>query len=244
MKTWLILTQPKHYAYALYLGVFALVLLSLALTILLTFLGIHSPMLILLGCMITVAVTIFLAIQPGFLVQEASLLFIEDQQHQLYVIDIRQSSPYFTKKPKHLARDLEQYLAWIDKYALVPDVARQIAYIDDKIERRHRLILSCRDEKAQPFTLIVGRNYPDLETLLVCLERIPSYRSMVETPPNHRPMYLGISLCVLLISIGITVLAHPAVGYLPNTFYFPCLGISYILFIIAIYQIVKYRRHE
>ena len=49
MKTWLILTQPKHYAYALYLGVFALVLLSLALTILLTFLGIHSPMLILLG---------------------------------------------------------------------------------------------------------------------------------------------------------------------------------------------------
>ena len=235
MKTWLILTQPKHYAYALYLGVFALVLLSLALTILLTFLGIHSPMLILLGCMITVAVTIFLAIQLGFLVQEASLL---------YVIDIRQSSPYFTKKPKHLARDLEQYLAWIDKYALVPDVARQIAYIDDKIERRHRLILSCRDEKAQPFTLIVGRNYPDLETLLVCLERIPSYRSMVEIPPDHRPMYLGISLCVLLISIGITVLAHPAVGYLPNTLYFPCLGISYILFIIAIYQIVKYRRHE
>ena len=75
MKTWLILTQPKHYAYALYLGVFALVLLSLALTILLTFLGIHSPMLILLGCMITVAVTIFLAIQLGFLVQEAQSAF-------------------------------------------------------------------------------------------------------------------------------------------------------------------------
>ena len=54
------------------------------------------------------------------------------------MIDIRQSSPYFTKKPKHLARDLEQYLAWVDKYALVPDAARQIAYIDDKIERRHR----------------------------------------------------------------------------------------------------------
>lgn len=237
MKTWVILHKPRNYPLYFYAGIFSLVFLSFFLCVVLILLNIQSKTILFIGFLVIISIIVGLAYQLGFKVQEASLIFIEDTSHRLYVIDIRQTTKSVTRQ----AKNIEKCLRMIEENQKLPQSARQIAFIDHIRHRFKRRILYCQDEHGQPFMLIVSNRCPDIESLWLCLERIPT----TTEPKSDKkiPIFIGF-LCLFLFSIFICTQSHPYIGNLPSVIYFPMLLISFILLIIVSYLIVKIVRHE
>ena len=61
---------------------------------------------------------------------------------------------------------------------------------------------------------------------------------------DHMSAYILISLLLFAVCTGLCILSHPSVAYLPQTIYFPCLGLDFAFVWVLTYLIVKRRRGE
>ena len=97
-------------------------------------------------------------------------------------------------------------------------------------------------ERARPFTASSG----DWKTKPAASGAgVPAgSRASGRTPEKSSAGRILASGLFLVVLVALCALSHPAVGQLPDTLYFPCLGLAMVALWIFLYFIIKQRRGE
>ncbi len=265
-KIW-ISNSTRHgnrYAWRVAGKVVGAVVLAMALLTGLTFLALwlHWPMgtVSLVVCLGITALVIWMALRIGRQASRDTLIFCQDREDRLFVIDARKFVPYergilgFFSMAAHTQKILrnltqsgvlERYLS--EKQSLV-GLEPQILRVENLRERPEEYALVCRvryphgGEGKASYRLI--RGLEDEAGLLRALESLREAEHLVEPRKNPQPARILASGLFLVVLVALCALSHPAVGQLPDTLYFPCLGLAMVALWIFLYFIIKQRRGE
>ena len=201
-------------------------------------------------CLGTVVLALFLAAQLGRRsVQNATVFFLTEED-QLFAVDVRRLI-YTGRSPLDLAVSAfqtEQFLRKLASAPCIPAGADEIRSVEQIRENGSHYALVCRVRR--PNQQIIRRTYflvkgmEDQESLLRQLERREHWDSALEPGENRNSR--GLLICALVCAgfAVLCVLSHPAVAQLPQYLYFPCLGAAFAALCGAVWFAVRQRRGE
>ena len=258
MKIWMSIHKKSHYVLHALTGVIALLVLALLLAAgtaaLLLFGGSGKEVLSLLLCITGTAAVIWLATRLGHHLQKEATIFCRDQRDRLYFMDARQYVPHqkgilgFIQKIWKIQKKLNAMKYQLETEHAVPAEATEILKVEAFTEHWDYYALVCLvrypNQHSGKLTCILAKGYEQEEELLHHLQRKRSWENTIE--PKEKPYLLvGIlGFSVFLICTLLCFLSHPYFGYLPQTIYFPYLGIAFLAFCVLLYCILKHRRGE
>ena len=93
-------------------------------------------------------------------------------------------------------------------------------------------------------TYLVCKGYEQEDELLYHLERRLHKEVTGEMEKNPYPVRIFVSAMALIGMVVLCVLSHPAVATLPESLYFPCMGITCVPLWFLLYYATKMRRGE
>ena len=223
----------NRYAWRVAGKVVGTVVLAMALLIGLTFLALwlHWPMgtVSLVVCLGITALVIWMALRIGRQASRDTLIFCQDREDRLFVIDARKFVPY--------ERGI---LGFFSMAAHTQKILRNLT--QSGVLERYLVRYPHGGEGKASYRLI--RGLEDEAGLLRALESLREAEHLVEPRKNTQPARILASGVFLAALVALCALSHPAVGQLPDTLYFPCLGLSIVALWIFLYFVIKQRRGE
>lgn len=255
--------QNNHYAARVVLPVAGGVLLAMAFIIAVTFAAMHMGWSIqVVSCFMCVFVTvmlILLALKIGKISNRDTLIFCKDDRDNLYVVDLRQ----FVKYQRGIVgyANMASDIGWIQKkikedHILEKDMedgsiikyASLIFAVENMKVKSDGYVVLCRVRHPKgaigKVTYMIQQGYDQENELIAALELRMRKRAAVEMKKNSYPIRIFISALTFIAAVILCVLSHPACGILPQSIYFPCLGISFIPLIVMVTFIIKQSRGE
>ena len=163
-------------------------------------------------------------------------------------IQYRRGFPGFARMDRDMRKEKEAILQQMRKEHLMPAGAVEIVKVDSMRERSRNYSLVCRVKYGHGGTgrrtYLLAKGYEDERGLLWELERRKSWQPALEMRKDHTSAYILISVLLFAVCTGLCILSHPSVAYLPQTIYFPCLGLDFVFIWILVYLVIKRRRGE
>ena len=216
--------------------------------------GISREQILMTGCILTVLFGVWLSVRlRNRVLRDAQIFFIDDDG-RLYVLDAllfiqyRRGFPGFARMDRDMRKEKEAVLQQMRKEHLMPAGAVEIVKVDSMRERSRNYSLVCRVKYGHGGTgrrtYLLAKGYEDERGLLWELERRKSWQPALEMRKDHTSAYILISVLLFAVCTGLCILSHPSVAYLPQTIYFPCLGLDFAFVWVLTYLIVKRRRGE
>lgn len=246
--------RKSHYGLRTAGGVLAVTVLATALAAGGVFLGfrLELPMeavsLVLVVGVTALVLALALALGRGS-VRDATVFYLTED-HRLFALDVR-SLVRYTGGPIGFAAGAmhtQQLLRELAASGRIPAGAQEILQVNRLKENAHGHVILCLVRHpgggSARRTFFLWESVPDREMLLQELERRQGWTGGPEVPENHTPFRLFCSGLALAVLAALCVLSHPAVGQLPGTLYFPCLGAAFASLICLVYFIVRQNRGE
>lgn len=216
--------------------------------------GISREQILMTGCILTVLLGVWLSVRLGNRVLRDAQIFFTDDDGRLYVLDARlfiqyrRGFPGFARMDRDMRKEKEAVLQQMRKEHLMPAGAAEIVKVDSMRERSRNYSLVCRVKYGHGGTgrrtYLLAKGYEDERGLLWELERRKSWQPALEMRKDHTSAYILISVLLFAVCTGLCILSHPSVAYLPQTIYFPCLGLDFVFIWILVYLVIKRRRGE
>ena len=265
MKIWMSEnTKYKNkYALRLILSILAIVLISMIGLIALTFLSMEMNLPIqIISVVLTVLITgliILLALRLGRKNQKDILIFVQDHQKRMYVINamnyihVSNELTALIQSAVQTERHLNQlkktfYYAESDLNLNLEGIVPQIVSVLNMKEDKNGYYLVCRmlsiHGQLYKQTYPVYHGYENEEELIYALRKLMDRKSQVEIRVNTNPYKIAVCGIFTLIFLLLCLLSHPLTAVLSETLYFPCLGLTFVFFSLTMYFIVKQKRGE
>lgn len=259
-KVWMSSRTAKNHHYTLHLvigmigvAVLAVVLISISAYFIMKITE-YKEAVSLLFCLMATALIIFLAVWLGRSLQRDAMIFCEDEEGHLYVMDVRQRIGYQRgligavqmagKVQKELAKIKHQTEQRKWTFYKMPEIIK----VDVIKEHIGYYSLVCQvkydRDRVGKHTYILGKGYDDENQLIYALQRKKQWENTVEEKPNKQPVYILLCTLLFVALAGICTLSHPYMERLPKFLYFPCLGCAFIVSCLGIYFTIQYRRGE
>ena len=196
-------------------------------------------------CALLTAMAAFLALRLGRRSLQDATVFLLDDRDRLFALDARREAGYHSGAlgGAETALDVQEALREFRETGALPGSAEEIRKVISLRENRRGYVLRCRvrhgDGSAGESTYFLIKGYEAEETLLRQLER----RQLPEKERSRGVLTgLLLSLVVLAAILVLCVLSHPAVGELPQSIYFPCLGAALLsIFFVSYFAIRRHR---
>lgn len=246
--------RKSHYGLRTAGGVLAVAVLAMALVTGGVFLGFRLglPMeavsLVLVAGVTALVLALALALGRGS-VRDATVFYLTED-HRLFALDVRSLTRY-TRGPIGFAAGAmhtQKMLRELTASGRIPAGAEEILQVKSLKENNRCHVILCLMRRpgggSARRTFFLWEEIPDWEMLLQELERRQSWTGGPDVPENHTPFRLFCSGLALAVLAALCVLSHPAVGQLPGTLYFPCLGAAFAALICLVYFIVRQNRGE
>ena len=204
----------------------------------------------LLALIFAAAVTVALAVLLGRACVRDALIFYQDEEGALWVLDARwmaggRSSLIMAAETGRFLKKVRQ--AGAAAGPLITGAGGRVLSVENlkPLWRGHSAV--CRI--SLPGGRVCRRSFriggiPDEEELLAVLSRLMPEGAEPD-PFDNRNRIKG--LCFLLLFVlcaAVCALSHPAAGVLPQEIYFPFLGISLLPLCAAVYFFIRHHRGE
>ena len=246
--------QKSRYAFHALAGIAMILLLALFLILLTAYMTLFSEAyqaaVSLIFCMLSVFLILFFSLKLGQRLQKDTMIFCQDDDDRLYVIDVR----VFSRSRRALLSvfDMEKRInemrQQLERNHRVPDTATEIVTIDALKEYRdyYSLVCQTRIQGRQPetHTYLLMKGYEDESSLFLLLERKRVWEHTARLKKNRNPFGILISLLVLIAFALLCLGSHPYFGTLPREIYFPSLFFAMISLSVMVYFIIRQRRGE
>lgn len=204
---------------------------------------------LLLVCAVT-ALAVTLAVRLGWRsVQDATVFFLTEDD-RLFVLDARMLSRLGRGVLGYAAGAMEtqELLRELARRPRLPAEADEIRKVAGIRENGAYHAVRCQVRRpgcrTVPRTYFLVKGIPDEEALLRQLERRQSWETALEPADSKSLLRILVSTLVLAVFTALCVLSHPAVGKLPQSIYFPCLGAAFLTVCFLVTFIVLHRRGQ
>ena len=199
-------------------------------------------------CLGASALGIALAVRAGHKNLRNATVFFLTEENRLFLLDTRWLVRYkqgflgFAEAALAIDRLLQQMAAT----ERLPAQAEEILRIEQLRETDDAYLLRCQIRSARGrvkrCTRFLVKGYENETALLRQLERRKAWQTGLETPPNHNPLGIAVSLLALVLFAALCALSHPAVARLPQRWYFPSMGAAYAaLFSLLLFALRQHR---
>ena len=202
-----------------------------------------------LVCGVT-ALAVALALKLGWRsVGDATVFFLTDDD-RLFAVDARARSVHGQGVLNYAAGALETqaFLRALAAQPHVPGFADEIRHVSGIKETGTYYAIRCQvcrcDHRTALRTYFLVKGNEDEELLLRHLERRQVRDGSPELRESRTPLFILISVLVLAAFLVLCTLSHPALGVLPQSIYFPCLGAAFLTLFLVAYFIIRQRRGE
>ena len=144
--------------------------------------------------------------------------------------------------------EVQQFLRSVAQEPYLPAGADEILKVERIRENRSHYALNC--QVRHPNQRVIRRTYflvkgmENQEGLLRQLERREQWENAWEPAENRMPFYSLLSFLACGGFAVLCVLSHPAVAYLPQRIYFPCLGAAAVALCCTVWLVLRQRRGE
>ena len=206
----------------------------------------------LVWCLGATALAVWCAVRLGRRSLQDTLIFWLDDTGRLYAVDVRTLLPVSRSLIGHAAaalqtdRMLEEVRQALATRGSIAN-ACEIVGVEHIRENRHDYAVRCqirRGDSRGVQTYLIVKGYEDEDLLLMQLERRRIGRSHAELHRDRAPLLMLAGTGALILLVALCVLSHPAVGLLPQTIYFPCLGLAMLPIFLLVYLAIKRHRGE
>ena len=255
-KMWVSADTARKSSYGLRMvgGVLAVAVLAAALAAGGVFLGfrLELPMeavsLVLVLGVTALVLALALALGRGS-VRDATVFYLSSD-NRLFALDVRTLARYYHGAAGFAAAAMrtQKLLRELSRSGRIPAGAEEIVKVERLEEKARHHLVRCLvrrpgGESARR-TLFLWEGVQERDTLLLELQRRQGWTGGPEVPENRTPFRLVCSGLALAALAALCVLSHPAVGQLPGTLYFPCLGAAFAALICLVYFLVRQSRGE
>lgn len=267
MKIWISenLKKKNHYTAGILLPLlFGLILVFCLIfgSILLGFaLNLPMELLTFAVCIIATAFLIWAAAEAGRRSLRDALIFCQDRDGEIYVIDARKyisfqrGIPGFISmlfKTQKILNNLISPGGVLEKYLSQKESLRglepRILSVKKIKENRKSYSMICHVEtparRPSRQTYVFSKGYDREKELLHALELFCSRSIHAEVHENRNPAYIILSSVILVLFVVLCICSHPATALLPAGIYFPCLGAAFLSVCCLVWFAVRQHRGE
>lgn len=267
MKIWISenLKKKNHYTAGILLPLlFGLILVFCLIfgSILLGFaLNLPMELLTFAVCIIATAFLIWAAAEAGRRSLRDALIFCQDRDVEIYVIDARKyisfqrGLPGFISmlfKTQKILNNLISPGGVLEKYLSQKESLRglepRILSVKKIKENRKSYSMICHVEtparRPSRQTYVFSKGYDREKELLHALELFCSRSIHAEVHENRNPAYIILSSVILVLFVVLCICSHPATALLPAGIYFPCLGAAFLSVCCPVWFAVRQHRGE
>ncbi len=267
MKIWISenLKKKNHYTAGILLPLlFGLILVFCLIfgSILLGFaLNLPMELLTFAVCIIATAFLIWAAAEAGRRSLRDALIFCQDRDGEIYVIDARKyisfqrGLPGFISmlfKTQKILNNLISPGGVLEKYLSQKESLRglepRILSVKKIKENRKSYSMICHVEtparRPSRQTYVFSKGYDREKELLHALELFCSRSIHAEVHENRNPAYIILSSVILVLFVVLCICSHPATALLPAGIYFPCLGAAFLSVCCPVWFAVRQHRGE
>lgn len=201
-------------------------------------------------CLGAAALGMALAVRVGRRSAGEALVFFLVEGDRLFVLDARRLVDHGHDVFRYAAATarVQRCLREIAVQFYLPSGAQEILKVENLKENRGHCALVCLvrqgEDGAVRQTFLLPEGLEHREELLRQLERRKGWENTVEVVENRNPFRILASALVCAGFGAVCVFSHPAVGQLPETLYFPCLGLAFLALCCAVWFGVKQSRGE
>ena len=203
---------------------------------------------------------VWLAVRIGLNSGRDSLIFCQDENHRLFVINAAAFTSYrrgaigFAAMASQTQKTLEQLKRsgmlerMMAQEQSLSKIAQEILWVETikTNPNSHSVICQIQDPNGnrRRGTYILLPGYDREEELLLALQMKAAARPQWEVKPNRNPLWIFISAFVLAADIILCVLSHMDVALLPGMLYYPCLIFALVPLYTLLYFMIKNVRGE
>lgn len=235
-------------------GIAGIVVLALVLVFCGTVLGIQMgwpvAWLSLFLCLSVTGLAVFLAVRLGRCSTRDATVFFLMEGDRLFAMDARRLVYHGRGILSQTAAvmEVQKFLRSVAQEPYLPAGADEILKVERIRENRSHYALNC--QVRHPNQRVIRRTYflvkgmENQEGLLRQLERRERWENDWEPAENRMPFYSLLSFLACGGFAVLCVLSHPAVAYLPQRIYFPCLGAAAVALCCTVWLVLRQRRGE
>ena len=265
MKVWMSNTTKNKTVYAkrnillVYGGVFLAILLMFTGIVITERLGLPQDAVSGILLVSVSAALIFMAVRLGMANGKDTLIFCQDENYKMYVINAFSLVPYrrgamgflsMSNKIQALLNQIKNEKL-LEAYMMTEDglssIAARILWVDKIRSNPKSHTVICRvcepDGTTRRSHYIIRDGYDRQEELLMALQA--KIRGQFwEWKPDYNPLGIFLSAVVLTACIVVCVLSHAKISILPASCYYPCMMFAFVPLFGLLYFVIRHVRGE